>query len=380
MTARPIALLLALAALALGLGACTGSERPDEELRAGVERLQTLVQRTPVQLPSIPVDIDEEGRVDKIAGFDARDVDRVWEEMTGRPLVGRVRFFNNDEDGRSYVEWFQKANIQHVTLASRPDGLYVLVNGRPMPHVSWSPGSLDNLLELLWMLREDGEGFALLDDEQYRVLADLLPVMQTLNLRIDLRFPRATGPDGRLVERIPLPKSEAFRLEIADTGETARPLQTVDLEVDFRAVEGDLPGQEAWVPAFFEFSTVDLGVLLEPLGVEVPRLELPDEYRRRIEAEDIRSLGLQLGESGVFFSVDDRLLPHLAWNEESLVNLSTVLAQLYPPGEELPEDAAWVPIIRSTAPLYDDFEIALLLRFPTDEAAEAAESGATSGG
>lgn len=368
MTRRPILLLaaLALAFLALGLGACTGSDNADEEILQGIEQLQTIVRRAPVQLPSIPVDIDEEGRVDRIAGFDARDVDRIWEEMTGRPLVGRVRFFNNDEDGRSYVEWFQQANIQHVTLASRPDGLYILVNGRPMPHVSWSPGSLDNMLELMYMLREDGNGFALIDDEQYRLIADLLPLMQSLNLRIDLRFPRAVGPDGRPVERIPLPKSEAFRLEISDERQEARPLQTVDVEVEFQPAED---GADDWVPTFFGFSTVDLDLLLEPLGVDVPRLELPEEYRARIEAEQVESIGLQLGESGVFVSMDDKLLPHLAWNEESLVNLSTVLAQLYPPGEELPEDAAWVPIIRSTAPLYDDFEISILLRFPTETVA-----------
>jgi hypothetical protein len=69
--------------------------------------------------------------------------------------------------------------------------------------------------------------------------------------------------------------------------------------------------------------------------------------------------------------MDDQPLPHVAWDEESLTNLTGLLHRLYPDSDVLPEDAKWVPVVRATAPMYNDFAIAILLRFPVDPALRA---------
>ena len=69
--------------------------------------------------------------------------------------------------------------------------------------------------------------------------------------------------------------------------------------------------------------------------------------------------------------MDDQPLPHVAWDEETLTNLTGLLHTLYPQGTEMPEDAKWVPVVRETAPMYNDFAISILLRFPVDPSLQA---------
>jgi hypothetical protein len=350
---------------ALGVAGCAASATAQEYGDTGLDRLRAVVAASPVALPAVRLDIDEEGRVAKVNGFDAADIDAMWERVNGTPLFGRIRFFASDDGGRSYVEWFREAGIQHITVTTRDDGLYVLVNGSPLPHLAWDAERLENLLTALRRLEADGgPGMSLFGAEQLTAISDALPLVQGLNLRVDLRFPLPTDDEGKvLVERVPLPADGIFRQVARETAPPRPPLQTVDMEVAYRELEDG-----GWIPSFFEFSTLDLQTLLEPLGYEVPLLELPEELRLRIEREGISSLGMQVADGGLFLSMDDQPLPHVAWDEESLTNLTGLLHRLYPDGDSLPDDAKWVPVVRATAPMYNDFAIAILLRFPVDPA------------
>jgi len=354
---------LVLAVMAAMLTGCTGTSRSSRTAREGLANLERIVRSSPLSLPTSVVDIDADGRVTKINGIEAEVIDAWWERVTGTPLVGRIRYFTNDEGGRSYVQWFTDSNIQHISVAAREDGLHLLVNGMPLPYLAWDAESRDELVEFLGRLTDDGNGTSLLSEEQLAVVADFMPFISSLNVTLHFRFPRAVGPDGRLADEIPLPGAAAFRLPLTDVERNAAPLQVVDVEVVYRDVDGG-----PWVPSLFEFSTIDLRTLLRPFDVEVPEIRLDPDLQARVEAEGIESLALQVSESGLYFAADDRLLPHIAWNEESLANLTAVLGQLYPPGMDVPEDSAWVPIIRATAPAYNDFSIALMLRFPTGQA------------
>jgi len=369
MRLRPLRLLHALpaapavlcaVAVALAAVGCTGAAETDDPVQATLEDLGAIVGRSPLRLPAIPIDVDADGRVARIGGIPSSEVDALWERMTGSPLVGRIRFFNDDEDGRSYVAWFTQANIQHVTVATRSDGLFLMVNGLPLPHVAWDVESLDELLQLVGDLRGGGDE-ALVSEAQYQAIAEVLPLLSALNLRFDLRFPLQADAQGRpVVDRIPLASDRAFRQALTEAELQAAALQTVDVEIEYRP----LPGGGGWVPALFELSTVDLRTLLRPFGVDVPLLRMDDAWRRRLMAAGIQSTGLQLSREGLFVSVDERRLPHLVWSEAALVNVSNVLAQLYPTAADLPPDAAWVPIVRATAPVLNDLSINVLVRFP----------------
>lgn len=368
---RPILIALALLGIAGPLAGCAGTTEDPAATRESVRQIESLLKSASLMLPSIPVEIGSDGRVERIAGFPTRTVDNMAQRLTGNPLVGRIVVVDP-----AYLKWFDKADLQHATVALRPDGLFVLVNGRPLPRLAWDEETLDNLVEVLGKFQKDpaGEKFALITPQAYEAIKAALPLIKTLNLRFDIRlpdYPEIGPPDRRA---IPLPDAAALEaVETADVSEEGTPLQLVDLEIAYRPLLADR-AEAGWVPSIFGFSTLDLQRIADSLAqqqgerVKVPQMRLREDIRRRLEDEGIASLGLESRSDGLFMTVHGQLLPHLAWDEASLTNLSGLLGRLYPEGlSKLPDDARWVPIVRRTAPMYNDYDLALIVRFPVGE-------------
>jgi hypothetical protein len=351
------ALLLAVVALVALLSSCSSSDDTVSEVRENLERVRDTVDSQGIFIPAIPipVDIGEDGRVVKVGGVDAGTIDDLAEEMTGRPLIGRIAFFDQDQ-----IDWYKQANIQHVTVASRPgEGLFVLVNGQALPYLAWDGDSLDVLVDVLGKFQDDGRGAYLLEPDVYDAVAIGLPLLHSLGMRFDIRFPR--DPDA---DEIPLPDDSAFDAALTAAEVEEMPLQNANLDVEFMKLEGS----DDWVPSLYGFTTVDFNDAAQPLDWDIPEMRVRRDIRERIEVEGIEEIGFQTRADGVFFQVNGELLPHVAWSEATLSNLTTLLWQLYPPGSSLPEDAEWVPVVRATAPMYNDFDVAARFTFPSEEA------------
>ena len=344
---------LAVLALAGLLAGCSGSGGSAQDIKENVKQLESVIRSSPVQLSNIPIPIiiGEDGRVEKVAGFSASVVDSLAENLTGGPLLGRIVVLD-----KNYVAWLKRANIQHLTLASRPQGLFMLVNGRPLPYLSWDDTSIQDLLDTLGKFqKEKGAGAYALSPDAYETIATVLPLLKSLGARIDISFPKSESQQA-----IPIPGNEAFDVVVPEAEMSAQPQQTVDLTIDYRALKDD----QGWVPTFFGFTTVELQQIGDQFNRKVPKLRLRQDIRKRLVAKGIHSMGIQSRADGLFVTVNGKVMPHLAWNEETLMNLSGLLTQLYPEGVKLPSDARWVPAIRATAPMYNNFAIAVLLRFP----------------
>lgn len=400
-----------LAAVAAGCGASGDAG----DVRNNLGQIESILDATSLLLPPIPIDIGRDGRVERIADMPAKTVDAWAERATGNPVVGRVVVLDE-----AHLKWFDRANIQHMTLAVRPEGLYFLVNGRPMPHVAWNDQSLDNLVQVAGKFQKNPdkpEMFGLISPKVFESIEAAAPLLKSLNVTFNVRFPDFPdiGPASR--QPIPLPVEARFNAAAAGVAAAAAtalpgarnerpgarpgraatpttpaartdasasadapaaiPLQTVDVELVYRPLT---QGQRelGWVPSIFGFSTVDLQKIADSVATigktrtKIPQLRLRDDLRRRIEAEGIASVGVEARADGLFATVHGQLLPHLAWDEESLTNLAAVLEQLYPSGlKKLPDDARWVPVVRSTAPMYNDYDIAVLVRFPVEAEGQA---------
>jgi hypothetical protein len=269
---------------------------------------------------------------------------------TGRPLFGRIVFLRRDQVAR-----LKKANIQHVTFSSRGDGMFVLVNGHALPFIAWDQTSMADLVRVLGWFQDDGKGAYLVKPQVYEALAVALPLIQKIGLRFDFRFPRDPSKPT-----IPLPDEAAFGLGLTAAEKRQEPLDTVDVEIQYR----NLPANQGWVPSILGFSTLDLQTMGKPLDLKVPQLRLRDDVRRRFVAKAIRTIEVKARSDGLFFSVNGRQLPHLAWSEATLTTLTDLLTQLYPDGTTLPDNAHWVPVLRNTAPMLNDLSMGLLLKFP----------------
>ena len=326
-----------------------------KDIKDNIKQIEQLVKASPIGLKDVPltIDIDDNGRVTKVADFDAQMVDRFVETFTGNPLIGRLVLID-----KRYVGWFKRSDIQHMTLASRPEGLFVLVNGRAMPHLAWDDASFENLLEALGKFqKEQGQGAYLLTPDTYDVLSTALPFVKALGARIDVRFPLAAGHTP-----IALPDDSSFDVGVTDAELDAKPAQTIDLTIDYRSLKDD----QGWVPTFFGLTTLELQSIGNQFDRKLPLLRLRQDIRTRLVSKGITQVGVQSRVDGLYLAMNDKVMPHLAWSEEELMNLSGILQQLYPEGIKLPKDAKWVPAVRSVAPMLNNFAVALQLRFPSE--------------
>jgi hypothetical protein len=347
-----VAAVIAVVGLVAG---CGSSSSP--EVQRSLRQLPEMIKGLNLPSVPIPVTIGENGRVTNVGGFDAAMVDDLAERFLGYKLLGSMALLTEDQ-----VAWLKQANIQHVTLALRPEGLFVLVNGRALPYLDWQTmGDEDvmaNLIEILGRMQSkpgSGEAF-LITPENYEVLQAVLPVARNIGLRLDVQLPR--DPDQ---EPIPAPDSSAFSLGLTNAELTDMPANAASVDLAYK----ELP-DGTWVPSLLGLSTAELQQAARPLGLRIPTWRLRRDIQKRLDAEGFQNLGLEWRADGVYMTVDDKLMPHLAWSNATLTHLAEVLNQLYPPGSTLPDDAAYVPVLRAVAPMLNDLSLVARVQFPED--------------
>ena len=77
----------------------------------------------------------------------------------------------------------KNTNVQHIELASNKDGLFVYVNGEPMPYLTWQGDSLKNL----------GSVMGLAGLPYGDLITKLMPIIQRTGVNMVLRFPTQDG-------------------------------------------------------------------------------------------------------------------------------------------------------------------------------------------
>lgn len=360
--------LLALGLLAAGTlaGCSAGGDKGAKKSQEG--KLERVLESLPVLFPTVPIALGADGRVATVAGFSSKTIDGLAEDLTGNPLFGRIVYLD-----RSALEWLDQRDVQHVTVALQPEGIFLLVNGMPLPSLAWEGETLDNLVDLLGKLRDDGSAsFHLLSADGFDSVAALVPAISKLNLQLDIHLPDLPQVGESPRRSIPTPTRRAVRALVARQADhsagDAGPHQ-LDLSVRYEPVSqgGKVTG---WVPSFAGFSTVDLQRMLKSMQLDrggklkIPKLMLRKDLQQRLALEGIEQAGLEMRQDGLFPEVNGKRLPHLAWDEDSLSNLSSLLEQLYPEDEALPDEALWVPALRDSAPTFNDYDLKLQVGFP----------------
>jgi hypothetical protein len=85
-----------------------------------------------------------------------------------------------------YVEQAQSLNIQYLQLRSKGDGLYIYLNGAPLPAISWDKNALDNTLDLVQKL------YAVYPID-WELIKQFEPLLSNTDISILLNLPRAEG-------------------------------------------------------------------------------------------------------------------------------------------------------------------------------------------
>ncbi|HIC90388.1 MAG TPA: hypothetical protein EYP04_13435 [Anaerolineae bacterium] len=90
----------------------------------------------------------------------------------------------------------QAMNIQHVAVRSKPEGVYLYVNGKALPHLVWGEDYLNNAADLYVHLYQWTYNKAVLN-----VVQQVVPLLDNADVEFIVEFPRMAG-----VEAIPLPE------------------------------------------------------------------------------------------------------------------------------------------------------------------------------
>ena len=236
----------------------------------------------------------------------------------------------------AWVNYFSAADMQHIELAYRDDGIYTFVNGKPLPFLVWSTDSLDNTVGLL----TDVGG---LDPQFANALKTILPLAQSIGLDVAVQLPVMAGRDAIPLRDVRVPiGSDAVELSRGDGAGIA-------LQIDVTYGEDGVPQ----VPgAAF--------ILQSLLGVDLTQLQLPPATIAGLTASNVQHITIQTGQNGLSISVNDKPLPEVAWSEDQLQTVIDLL------GTFLLGDQAgsMTQLLETILPAMSDLNIKLVLHFP----------------
>jgi len=272
-------------------------------------------------LPRLVVDIDSDG-MPSVAGISPRLL----------ALAGiDISQFAMDP---AYVEWFTRANVQHIELVQKDDGMYIFVNGVLMPHLAWSADELDTLADTLTKLQ-------MVKPEFQKVLNLLIPVIQHTGLDVVMRFPMQPTAD-----EIPMRDVEAPI--VAPTKSDVETMAVVKARITF---------DENGVPSLLGVSTKDLS----KAGIAgVEGLGLAPQTVQALMNAGIYKVAVKSTPEGLVFWINDEQLPYLAWSDDNLNRAADLYAQLY----FTPEYEKQRELIDMLLPVLDQIDGEVVLEFP----------------
>jgi hypothetical protein len=127
---------------------------------------QTLI----VELPAIYLNVAQDGAITLAEGPLHDVLGSLGVDLSGLSMSAET------------VQKFVGANIQHIQLDNRRDGLYIYINGQPYPTLVWDEAALASLVDVLAMFGTDlGEA------------GKLLTLLPDLGIGVVVNFPVAAG-------------------------------------------------------------------------------------------------------------------------------------------------------------------------------------------
>lgn len=273
-------------------------------------------------LPQLVIDFDAAGNP-SIMGMDLAAAGK----MIGQDLSGLSLNNIYIAPGIKLVDSLIAANVQTIELRQTGDGVAVLVNGKPLPHIAWTDESLKQMTDVAAMFNVQG-----LD-----LLKKVLPIVRRLGVNVVLRLPPAPGAEVIPLTdpNVPLPTPQA------DDGP--------DSVVAHMEVKYDGQG----VPSILGISARDL----QAMGLNLP-LALAPSVIQALQANNIKTMELRSKPDGIFVYANDVALPNLSWDNTMLMNAAELYGQMNP-------TSPYVAAVKQFVPAINNVNIALKLHFPT---------------
>ena len=261
------ALLVLFALLAVGCAPRTGAG--ENGAAAGSELV--------VDLPALVIDIDLEGT----ASMGGVPVDQLGAAV-GASLAGLSL-------PAEQVQSLVAAGISQVEIGTAATGLNLLVNGQPIPSLTWDAASITNLTDLL----------AKWPDAALGPVGSLLPLLTDLGAGVTLRFPAGDGAAAAVDTAAVAAAQAAF---LATAGSPAR----INLPINYNA-DGS-----------FNIGSISGEAFTLATGLPLESLALPPERLALYQSVGIETFTVQTDSEGIHLGLNGQPLPMVSWGDGRL--------------------------------------------------------------
>jgi hypothetical protein len=267
-----------------------------------------------IALPRLVVDVDAQGNP-SILGISPLLLSSFGVDVSGFKLPVDM------------VDQFTQAGIQHLEIASVGDRLMFFANGKPLPHLGWTPDSLNRMLNVLGTLKV----------ENAEAIQRILPIVTRLGLDVVLRFPRSAA---------------TAEIPFVDTG-TVRSFQpSVTADAPSAVIKFEVRFDEQGRAGIMTLSPDDLSAM--GMG---SLLRASPELLTNLKNGNIQHMEIRTKPDGAYVYTNNEPLPRLIWDTQLLANA----VELY---EKLSPEAQLLPLIQQIAPYLDRADLGIVLRFP----------------
>lgn len=204
------------------------------------------------------------------------------------------------------VAFLTESNIQHIQIDNTPNGLLLLVNGRPIPSIRWDGQILSGTGQLITQL---GAGVP--------VLEKFLPLLANMGIGVIVRFPLAQGAEpiatyveGDAALTAARAAQEAFLANVGDSPPTIRLPVYYDADGGWRM--GDLTDAE-WTNL---------------TSLPLQSLRMPPETVAGLVKAGITELAVSTDADGIHMSINGRELPYIGWADGEITHLLSLGEQM----------------------------------------------------
>lgn len=238
----------------------------------------------------------------------------------------------------SYVTWMTNTNIQHIEMRQTGDGLALLVNGKPMPHIAWNDDTLNRAMDLAIVFAPGNENLL-------NVIRKFLPIISRLGLDVVLRFPLQPG---------------AKTIEVADPSVAMAKVNPSKDAASF-ILKFEVRYDQQGVPAILGISGSDFAGTGLPLAIDGTVL-------KRLQSSNVQHVEFRTKPEGMFIYLNGEPLPSLAWDKQLLKSAAEVYAQMNP-------GSPVIPGVNWLVPVLDSLDIGVMTRFPLGPGAKEIPAG-----
>ncbi|MBC8450365.1 MAG: hypothetical protein H8D78_21740 [Chloroflexi bacterium] len=240
-----------------------------------------------VPLPALYVVYDDAGEP-SVFGLQASDIEAWLAPWVGPDSLWMLRIHP------FYINWIKAANVQHIEGVLDSKGIFLFVNGEPLPYLAWDGESLDHVSQM-------AQTFAV---PYADLIRPYLPLLRHIGLDIVIQMPLAEGATP-----IPYRDPRIGLMEVTEAPQAiSKPPVVTHMEVVY---------DERGVPHIGGISVETLEALT---GVSLWGVKLDPTVMAYLQAANIQHITLMREPEGLHLLVNGRDLPFLAWDEELLSN------------------------------------------------------------